>query len=71
MDSFTSNIWTGPFTIEGVPGQFLLLPYFIEICVFNANGVDLDQMLHFVLSDLGLNCLPMSLFLDIMHKWLN
>ena len=40
---------------------FLLLPCFIEIPVFNANSVDLDQMLQSVVSDLGLHCLPMSL----------
>ena len=42
---------------------FLLLLCFIESPVFNANSVDSDQMLHSAASDLGLHCLPMSLFM--------
>ena len=44
-------------------GQFLLLPYFIEIPVFDANSLDPDQTAHSAASDLGIDCLPMS------HLW--
>ena len=40
----------------------LLLPCFIEICVLNANSVDPDQMPQNAASDLGLHCLPVSLY---------
>ena len=53
----------------GVSGWFLLLPYFIEIPVLNANSVDPDQMPRSLVSDLGLNCLLMSLLWDARHKW--
>ena len=36
VDSSTSILWTSPFPIERVSGQFLLLPCFTEISVFNA-----------------------------------
>ena len=49
--------------------QFLLFLCFIEIPVINANSVDPDQMPHSMASDLGLHCLPMSLFWDTRHKW--
>ena len=42
---------------------------FVEIVVFNANIVDLDQTPRSAASDLGLHCLPMSLLLDAMNKW--
>ena len=41
----------------------------MEIPVFNANIVDLDQMPHSAASDLGLHCLPMSLLWDTRYKW--
>ena len=44
-----------------VSGQFLLIFCFIEISVLNANSVNPDQMPHFVASDLGLHCLPVTL----------
>ena len=44
VDSCTSSLWTGLFLIKGASDQFLLLPCFIEIHVFNANSVDPDQM---------------------------
>ena len=47
----------------------LLLSCFMEIPVFNANGVVPDQTPHFAASDLGLHCLPMSLLWDARHKW--
>ena len=66
-----STLWAGPFLVEGVSGWFLLSLCFIEIPVFNANSVDLDQMPHSVASDLGLHCLPMSLLLDTGDKLVN
>ena len=41
----------------------------MEISVFSANSVDLNQTQHSVASDLGLHCLPMSLLWDARHKW--
>ena len=44
--------------------SFSLLLYFIEIPVlFHTNTVDPDQIQHFVASDLGLHCLPITEFL--------
>ena len=54
---------------RGVCLVFLLLLCFIESPVFNANSIDPDQTLCSVASDQGLNCLPMSLLRDAMHKW--
>ena len=44
-------------------GYFLLSPSFIEIPLFYANSVDPDQTPRSAASDLGLHCLPMSLFM--------
>ena len=63
------NSLTGHFTIEGLSGWFLLLLYFIEIPVFNANSVDPDQTQRSA-SDPGLHCLPMSLLRDTRHTGL-
>ena len=41
-------------------GQFLLLPYFIEMSVVNAKSVGPDQMPCCAASNLGLHCLPTS-----------
>ena len=62
-------VWTDPFLTEGVSGQFLSLPCFIEIPDFNANSADPDQTPRSAASDLGLHCLPMSLLLDARCKW--
>ena len=43
----------------------------IEVPVLNANNVDPDQTLRFVVSDLGLHCLPTPLLGDARHKWFN
>ena len=43
---------------------FLLLLWFTEIPVFNANSVDPDQTPRSAASDLDLHCLPMSLLWD-------
>ena len=69
MDSSTSSFWTIPISVEKVPGYFLLLLYVIEINVFNANSVDIDQTTHSAASDLGLHCLSMSFLWDARHKW--
>ena len=45
----------------GVSGWLLLLSFFVEIPVFNANSIDPDQTPRSAASDLGLHCLPMSL----------
>ena len=47
---------------QGVWLVLLLLLYFIEISVFNANSVNLDQTPHVAASDLGLHCLPITLW---------
>ena len=39
--------------------------------MYNVNSVDLDQTPHSAASDLGLQCLPMSLLWDARHKWVN
>ena len=46
MDSSTLTLWTGPFPVQVVSGQFLSLSCFVEISEFNANSVDPDQMPH-------------------------
>ena len=50
-------------------GWLLLLPWFKEIPVFNANNVEPDQLLHSVGSDLGLHGLPVSLLWDAGLKY--
>ena len=45
---------------RGVGSIFLLLFYF-RWKLLLANSVDPDQMSHYVASDLGLHCLPMTL----------
>ena len=51
-------------SISVVSGEVLLLLCFIVIPVRNANSVYPDQTPRFAASDLGLHCLPMSLFWD-------
>ena len=50
-------------------GKFLLVPWFTETPVLNANSVDPGQTPRSVASDLGLLCLPMSLKWDARLKW--
>ena len=69
MNSSTSTPWTGQFQVEGM--SLFIKSMFNRNSVFDANSVDTDQMPHSVASDLGLHCLPMSLFLDAGHKWVN
>ena len=69
MDLSILNFCASSFPIKGVSGKLLLLPRFIAIPVFIANSEDPDQTLHSAASDLGLNCLPISLLWDARHKW--
>ena len=43
---------------------FFFFMFLLEITVVNANNVDPDQTPRSAASDLGLHCLPMSLFLN-------
>ena len=67
MNFSTFTLQAGPFP-RGV-WLVLLLSCFVEIPEFNANSVDPDQTLHFVVSDLSLHCLPMSLLWEARHEW--
>ena len=71
VDSSTLTLWAGPFPVKGVSSKFLLLPWFTEIPVRNANSVDPDQTPRSAASDLGLHCLPMSILWDARrnYKW--
>ena len=71
MNSTTSTLWTGPFPIQGVYGQFSLLIFFVDISIFKAISVDPDQTPRHAASDLDLHCLPMSLLRDARLKWVN
>ena len=52
-------------------GKFLLLSCFVEISELNANSVDPDQTPRIAASDLGLQCLLMSLLWDARLNWVN
>ena len=56
VDSSTVICWTSPYVILGLAGLF-----WDFYSIFEANSVDPDQRPHYVASDLGLHCLPMSL----------
>ena len=64
-------LWSCPFQTERYVVGFLALPYFIDIPVVYANGVDPDQTPQNAASDLGLHCLPVSILWDAMHKLIN
>ena len=68
VDSSTWTLWTSPFSVKEVSGQFSLLP-FIEMLVINANRVDPDQTPRSAASDLDLHYLSMSHLWDARHKW--
>ena len=68
VGSSAINIWTGLFQIAGCLVSFYY-HCFIEIPIFNANGVDPDQTPRSAASDLGLHCLQLSLLWDARHKW--
>ena len=63
------NILDCPFPAEGVSGKALLLPYFIQIPVLNANSIDPDQTPRSAASDLDLHCFQITLLSDARHKW--
>ena len=67
--SSSPTLWTHAFLTEGMSGQFLLFWYFTEIPVFYANSVDSERKPRSAASDLGRNCLPVSLLLDARQKW--
>ena len=71
MGSSTLTLWTGLFPVKEVSGSYLLLPWFTEIPVLNANSVDPDQTPRSAASDLGLRCLLMSLLWDTRHMFAN
>ena len=65
VDSSNVICWMSQFVVLGVSGLFY---HFYSIFdgkrwgqTLLANTVDADQMLHYVASDLGLHCLPMTL----------
>ena len=68
MDFSTITLWTSLFPVIEVSVKVLLLPWFTEIPVFKANTIDLDQTPRSVASNLGLHCLPVSLFWDARPK---
>ena len=53
--------WTIPFIILGVSGLYFVLLFYFFMKNLLANNIDPEQMPHYVASDLGLCCLPMSL----------
>ena len=61
VDSSSVTCWTSPFVILGVSSLFRC---FNSILMENpiSNNVDPDQMPHYVASDLGLHCLPMTFY---------
>ena len=69
VDSSTVTCWTSPFVILGCQVYFHLFFFFLiygfysifDGIILLANNVDPDQMPHYVASDLGLHCLPMTL----------
>ena len=57
VDSSTVICWTSPYVILGVSD---LLCHFSSIFDGKSCNVDPDQMPHYMTSDLGLHCLPMT-----------
>ena len=55
---------------RGVGSIWSLLFYFFLWKILLANSEDLDQTPHYVASDLGLHCLPMTLFRDFQVRML-
>ena len=60
VDSSTDICWMSPFVILRCWIYFVAVFYFWWKILF-ANNVDPDQMPHYVASDLGLHCLPVTL----------
>ena len=61
VHSSTVICWMRPFVIIGVSGLFSRFYSIFDWKIMLANNVDPDQMPHYVASDLGLHCLPMTL----------
>ena len=59
VDSSTVTHWASPFVILGVLSLWLFFLYLMEFLL--VNDEDPDQMPHYVASDLGLHCLPVTL----------
>ena len=70
MDSSTVICWISPLVILGVSGLFCCFysSFDGKSCLI-ANNVDTDQMPHYVVSDLGLNCLPRTLLRVSRYEW--
>ena len=60
VDSSSVMSWTSLFVTSGVSGLYCHF-YFIFSGILLANNIDHDRMPHYVASDLGLHCLPMTL----------
>ena len=61
MDFPTVICWISPFVILGVPGLLCHFYSLVSWKILLANNVEPDQTPHYVASDLGLHCLPMTL----------
>ena len=61
IDSSTAICWTSPFVILGMSYLFCRFYPVFDAKILLANNVDPDQMPHYVASDLGLHCLPITL----------
>ena len=60
MDFSIIICWTSPFVILGVLGLFYRFNFILDENPVS-DSVDSDQTPHYVASDLGLHCLPMTL----------
>ena len=60
VDSSTIVCWMSPFVILGI-GVYCVPFILFWWKILLANNVDPDQMPHFVASNLGLHCLPLTL----------
>ena len=69
MDSSTSLYGQVHFKSKGYFVYVKVLPFIIEIPVFDANSADPDLTPHSSASDLGLHCLLISILWDARHKW--
>ena len=61
VDSSTATCWMSPFVILGVFCLFCSFYSIFDGKSCQQNNADPDQMPHYVVSDVGLNCLPMTL----------
>ena len=61
MDYSTIICWMSSFVTLGVPGLFCCFYSIFDGKILLAKNVDPDQTPHYVASDLGLHCLPMTL----------